>query len=197
MSAIAGCGRTDKAANMVCSACGTNNADGSAVCSQCGAPLACGSATALRAAGAPQYAGFWLRVLASLIDSTLIGIVARAFEMLISEFGVLPPNSETDDLTSFWPLAVVLFGRLLYYVIMESSKYQGTVGKIVMSIEVTNLNGERVSFQRALRRYVASIFSDLTLGFGFAMAGFTRRRQALHDMMAGTLVVRKGSNSRR
>jgi uncharacterized RDD family membrane protein YckC len=180
---------------VICSACGANNADGSAVCSLCSAPLAGRNAPAFAAADAPRYAGFWLRVLASLIDATLIGALAQTFERLIAEFGVEPPNSETVDLTSLWPLAVVLLGRLIYFVLMESSKYQGTVGKIAMGIKVTDLNGDRVSFQRALGRYLASVFSDLTLGFGFAMAGFTRRRQALHDKMAGTLVVRRGNLS--
>ena len=180
---------------MICSACGTNNADGSAVCGLCSTPLAGRNAPAFAAADAPRYAGFWLRVCASLIDSTLFGALAQAFESLITEFGVQPPSSETVDFTTLWPLEVALLARLLYFVLMESSKYQGTVGKIAMGIKVTDLNGERVSIQRALGRYFASIFSDLTLGFGFAMAGFTRRRQALHDKMAGTLVVRRGKLS--
>jgi Tfp pilus assembly major pilin PilA len=72
---------------------------------------------------------------------------------------------------------------------MESSELQGTLGKLAVGIKVTDLDGNRISFARATGRLAAHAVSGITLGIGFAMAVFTRRRQTLHDTIAGTLVV--------
>ena len=73
---------------------------------------------------------------------------------------------------------------------MESSAKQATVGKMALGIIVTDLDGRRIGFGRATGRYFAKILSALTLGIGFLMAGFTERKQALHDMVASCLVVK-------
>ena len=78
----------------------------------------------------------------------------------------------------------------LYYAIMESSSKQATVGKMALGIVVTDLNGKRVSFGRATGRHFGKILSGLILGFGFIMAAFTEKGQALHDIIAGCLVLR-------
>ena len=75
-----------------------------------------------------------------------------------------------------------------YYAGMESSSRQATIGKSIMGIYVTDLDGQRISFLRATGRYFAKILSALILMIGFIMAAFTARKQALHDMIAGTLV---------
>jgi uncharacterized RDD family membrane protein YckC len=75
---------------------------------------------------------------------------------------------------------------------MESSSRQATVGKIALGIEVTDLEGNRLSFGRALGRNLAKIISALILYIGFIMAAFTKRKQALHDMIASALVVKHG-----
>jgi uncharacterized RDD family membrane protein YckC len=79
----------------------------------------------------------------------------------------------------------------LYFTIFESSSLQATPGKMALGIIVTDLSGNRISFARANGRYWGKILSGLTLGIGYIMAGFTRKKQALHDIMAGTLVVKK------
>ncbi len=79
----------------------------------------------------------------------------------------------------------------LYFALMESSKFQGTIGKIVLGIIVTDIDGNRISFARATGRYFGKILSGLILFIGYIMAGFTEKKQALHDMMAGTLVWKK------
>jgi uncharacterized RDD family membrane protein YckC len=73
---------------------------------------------------------------------------------------------------------------------MTSSSKQGTLGKMVFRLRVTDLNGARISFARATGRFFAKILSGMILNIGYIMAGFTERKQALHDMIAGTLVVR-------
>jgi len=79
----------------------------------------------------------------------------------------------------------------LYYTLMESSSRQATVGKLALGMIVTDLDGNRISFGRANGRFWGKILSGLTLYIGFILAGFTERKQALHDMLAGCLVVKK------
>jgi uncharacterized RDD family membrane protein YckC len=73
---------------------------------------------------------------------------------------------------------------------MESSSKQATLGKMALALKVTDLQGRRISFARATGRHFAKIISGMILLIGYIMAGFTERKQALHDMIAGTLVIR-------
>jgi uncharacterized RDD family membrane protein YckC len=81
---------------------------------------------------------------------------------------------------------------LIYYAWMESSSHQGTLGKMALGLIVTDLEGRRITFARASGRYFAKIITGLIpLGIGYMMAGFTEKKQALHDMIASCLVLRK------
>lgn len=124
-----------------------------------------------------NYAGFWMRFGAILIDSIIVGIVNFIISMVLGKGAV----------TSLVSLVI----GWLYFALLESSDKQGTVGKMALGIQVTDLNGERVSFGKATGRYFGKIISSLILCIGYIMAAFTEKKQALHDMMAGTLVVRK------
>jgi uncharacterized RDD family membrane protein YckC len=73
---------------------------------------------------------------------------------------------------------------------MESSSYQATLGKMVCGMKVTDLSGNRISFERATGRHFAKYLSGLILCIGYIMVGFTERKQGLHDLLAGTLVFR-------
>jgi len=77
----------------------------------------------------------------------------------------------------------------LYFAVCESSPWQATLGKLALGIRVTDLEGRRISFWRALGRYLAKFLSTIILCIGFMMAGWTRRKQALHDMLCSTLVL--------
>jgi uncharacterized RDD family membrane protein YckC len=79
----------------------------------------------------------------------------------------------------------------LYFALMESSAKQATLGKAMIGVIVTDADGSRISFGRASGRYFAKFVSVITLMIGFIMAAFTKRKQALHDMMAGCLVIRR------
>ena len=80
----------------------------------------------------------------------------------------------------------------LYFALMESSPHQGTLGKLALGLKVTDLNGDGpISFGRATGRHFSKILSVVILGIGFIMAGFTARKQALHDLIAGCLVLRR------
>ena len=67
----------------------------------------------------------------------------------------------------------------------------GTIGKLAVGIKVTDRDGRRLTLLRSIGRYGGELLSMASLSVGYVMAGFTRRRQALHDMLAGTLVVRR------
>lgn len=155
-----------------------------------------------------QYAGFWLRVVAYLIDGLVMGV---AFAALVIPFFVLTglgaalgnihPGSEPRDFdqliggTFFLGLITIIglgiIGGWLYHAKMESSAWQATLGKKALSLRVTDLYGARVTFNRATGRHFAKLMTGLIpLGVGFMLAGFTERRQALHDIIASCLVLR-------
>src|SRR5262249_9882842 len=134
-----------------------------------------------------QYAGFWLRALAFLIDSIVIfmgsAIVAAIIGVIVKANG--------NDFDSGTAISLLLiFGGWFYYTIAESSERGATLGKRAAGISVVDLNAERIGFGRATARFFSKFFSAVIFYVGFMMAGFTEKRQTLHDMIVGTLVVR-------
>ena len=132
-----------------------------------------------------MYAGFWRRLAAWILDYIAILLIILALALVLS---VAAGQRQLSV------LILLAYGLVpwLYYAFMESSSMQATLGKSALGIQVTNLVGEPLTFGRATGRFFGKILSGLTLSIGFAMAGFTERRQALHDKVADTLVVRKG-----
>jgi uncharacterized RDD family membrane protein YckC len=175
---------------MFCQECGQQNKDAAALCVKCGAPVvAAGAAPATRtAAVGGVYAGFWKRLAACVIDYVLVLAVLTAVTASFI-YGVISiaPNAGGDvgllAGPGFW---VILF---LYHAVMESSPKQATLGKMALGIKVTDQSGVRISFGRATGRHFAKILSGMILAIGYYMAGFTAKKQGLHDMIAGCLVV--------
>jgi uncharacterized RDD family membrane protein YckC len=132
-----------------------------------------------------DYAGFWLRFLAYFIDSMILSVVYIIVYAIIGAVEVL----QLYILMPFIIPGAFLF-VWLYYALMESSKSQATIGKMALSIKVTDMNGNRPSFGKTTGRFFGKIISVLILYFGFFMAGWTEKKQALHDMMADALVVK-------
>jgi uncharacterized RDD family membrane protein YckC len=138
------------------------------------------------AAGQVAYGGFWIRFVAYIIDAILLGIVGS---VLASLFGVSiwDPKIENYDPT----LNIVSFVLgWLYFALMESSERGATVGKMAMGLRVVTSDGQRLSFLNATGRYFAKILSAIILCIGFIMIGFTDKKRGLHDMIAGTLVIK-------
>jgi uncharacterized RDD family membrane protein YckC len=127
-----------------------------------------------------NYGGFWIRLLAYIVDGLIVGIGFFLIVMLLGVMGLELISHE---------LILVAMG-LLYYAFMQASPRQATFGKALVGLKVTGYGGERISFARALAREAAKIVSTLTLLIGFIIAGFTKRKQALHDFIASTYVVR-------
>ena len=84
----------------------------------------------------------------------------------------------------------LLAAAWVYWALMESSRWQATIGKKLLGLRVTDLQGQRIGFGRASGRHWAKLISNLTLLMGYAMAGFTEKKQALHDMIARCLVLK-------
>jgi len=208
-------------------------ADGAAFCSNCGqtfavaaavarapmmsssvaAPLVGGMAAVPAYAGYAavprvEYAGFWLRFLALLIDNAVMGIgfvlilIPLIFLTGLGGFiSEIHPDEDMNDVGIFMLIGLLFLAATvsllltwLYHALMESSEWQATLGKRVLGLVVTDMAGRRVSFGRATGRHFAKIITNMVPAFiGYIMAGFTERKQALHDMIAGCLVLRRNN----
>lgn len=152
------------------------------------------------------YASFWRRLVAFMIDSIIVafpsmilsGVGAALFApKILSAMNANPSPESISALFSAYGFIMVLnvvsaLFFWLYYAFMESSAKQATLGKMAMGIKVVDEKGQRISFARATGRTFSKIISYTILYFGFFMAAFTKKRQALHDLIATTYVVNAG-----
>jgi uncharacterized RDD family membrane protein YckC len=161
---------------MLCPNCGKQNDDSAVFCQVCGVALqAKATPVAASAATTVAYAGFWVRFVAFIIDFCIVVLGTGILTVVTFGAGFI--------------LSVV--ASWLYEAFMLSSEWQATVGKRAMSIVVTSADGGRISFARATGRHFAKYVSAFILLIGFIMAAFTAKKQALHDMMAETLVINR------
>src|SRR5438105_2249904 len=131
-----------------------------------------------------SYGGFWVRVLAYLVDTVVFSTILVAVAAGAAFLG---------DLAPMVIIAVIVLGPLLYWGLMHASARQATLGKSLLGLKVTDADGERLSLVRSLVREVAKYVSAIPMGLGFLLAAFTGRKQALHDMLVSTTVVRDSS----
>ncbi|HEY1936626.1 MAG TPA: RDD family protein [Candidatus Angelobacter sp.] len=149
------------------------------------------------------YGGFWIRLLAHLIDHVILGAVAAPFVFIM----ILPAalrvarqaelnNDPSPELlltvvgSVFMYVALAFVGQWLYEALLTSSSWQGTIGKHILRLKVVDQAGQRISFGRATGRFFAKILSSMFFCIGFIMIGFTERKTGLHDLIAGTMVLR-------
>jgi uncharacterized RDD family membrane protein YckC len=160
-----------------------------------------------------NYAGFWLRFVAYVIDAIILGCVQGILIMpILAIFGIGIASKAGDfDSTNFDAgndaavmgfaatiLAFIVLYQIVFFVLqtlyhafMESSKFQGSVGKLALSLKVTDMNGDKLEFGKALVRNLGKVVSHYTALIGYIIAAFTDKKQALHDLIASTLVVKK------
>jgi uncharacterized RDD family membrane protein YckC len=131
------------------------------------------------------YAGFWLRFAARLIDGAIFFVGLLSLTVFASLF--IGHHDQRTALVNIYGLVL----WWLYFALMESSPYQGTLGKLAVGLKVTDQHGAPISFARATGRHFAKILSAMILMLGYIMAGFTEKKQALHDMLADCLVLRR------
>jgi uncharacterized RDD family membrane protein YckC len=215
---------------VYCSKCGVNLSAGAAFCGTCGTPTGTPAVAIARPSSPPSYvggsshaayadpaglvvsrgfsyAGFWLRLVAFLIDG---GIMILAGGVLLVPLFILTGvgtrlnglgdrhgQPDPSIVIALVGMIVVYAGVLilmqwLYHAYLESGERQGTWGKQLMGVYVTDLMGNPITFGHASGRFFAKIVTGMIpLGIGYIMAGFTERKQALHDMIAGCLVLRR------
>jgi len=216
---------------MICTACGAKTAEGKSFCSSCGRPLVGFSLgriaaqspapdfsppTSLAESSAPhssaQYAGFWLRVPATIIDLIILAIpLAMAVSYLSVAMGSwraflsLHPGQSPEEIVAafgrtylFTILCFFIVSGWLYFALFESSRWQATLGKKFIGLRVADLGGNRVTFGRASGRFFGGrllahvpFVGSFYIAVDCICAGLTCRKQALHDMFSGCLVLRK------
>ncbi len=205
---------------MFCQKCGQPIATGIQYCPGCGAdvsgqtidapksevtradlvrPVVTATATPVAAtAVSSEYAGFGHRFGAVLIDGAIGWVVSLAIQIPLGLGMGLSDFQDADNIFAM----VGIFGfaffasfafSWLYEALLTSSAWQGTVGKKALGIIVTDENGGRISFLRATGRHFAKMLSGMLLLIGYLIQPFTPKRQALHDILAGTLVLKPGS----
>lgn len=207
---------------MYCSKCGASIADNASFCSACGNATGASGATQtqigvlppppappLTAAGTPVlYAGFWLRVVAAIIDGLILaipfaliafGLFASVFPTLLRMEGEPPMVIVATVFPRVIVLAIIyIVGSWLYWAGLESSDWQATLGKKALGLYVTDMEARRTTFGRTSGRFWAGrgismvpYLGGLYFLISCIMAGFTEKKQALHDMIANCLVLRK------
>jgi uncharacterized RDD family membrane protein YckC len=156
--------------------------------------------------GGVAYAGFWLRFVAFLIDGVVSGFL---FLILLIPLFILTGAGAAlgrigsgedigEDVGAFLAFgfiigffAITIGVRWLYYALSESSSWQATLGKRILNLTVTDMTGQPISFARASGRYFSKFVTNLIpLAIGYILAGFTEKKQAIHDMIASCLVLR-------
>jgi uncharacterized RDD family membrane protein YckC len=180
---------------LKCEKCGSDINEMSNSCSNCG--------FAPQMVTVELYAGFWKRFIARLLDSIVLVIplfiVFIIFAVLINGTAMLlffgdntmDANPALDimfTIVGLIPILLIFILELLYFAVFESSSWQATPGKKIIGVKVTDLQGERITLGKAILRNVGRIASSV-LYIGYIIIGFTQKKQGLHDMIAGTLVV--------
>ena len=203
---------------IFCSKCGAQNAAVAQSCQNCGSTLSSSLAPAQAAAPARAYAaappvayappsiygGFWIRFLAHLVDHIILAAVAAPlfFIMILPSVGRIIRESQQNReepspelivaiVSSVFVYILLAFvGQWLYEALLTSSSWQATIGKRVLHLKVVDEAGNRIGFGRATGRFFAKLLSSMFMCIGFIMIGFTERKTGLHDLLAGTRVLR-------
>lgn len=138
-----------------------------------------------------KYAGFWQRFAAAFVDGIITQIIAFCIAfpagMLLGLSGL---HQQMQGLAEVIGFIIGILTAWLYSALQESSEARATLGKKMLGLKVVDLSGRRISFGQATGRHFGKIISGLILLIGYLMQPFTERKQALHDMMAGTLVIK-------
>ncbi|AGH95270.1 RDD family protein [Pseudobdellovibrio exovorus] len=126
-----------------------------------------------------NYTGFWRRFVAYMIDAVILAIPGLLAGGAIRHFGI--------------SISMNVILGILYYPVFESSIMSATPGKALMGIVVLSEQGERLSFKAALIRHLLRFLSALVCYIGYIMQVFTKKRQALHDMLSESIVIDRES----
>ena len=183
-------GNTESEQRIVCTACGAVQHP-SNQCINCGVVLVATTVVATPAVTPPQFAGFWIRFVACLLDSLILGAVQFGIGLAFGFAGEAVIGSDGDSLALSlvtWLCSTVV--GVTYYIFFTGYNGQ-TPGKMALRIQVVRTDGTTVGYGKAfLREVLGKFVSAIILGIGYLMAAFDRDKQALHDRIAGTYVIR-------
>lgn len=142
----------------------------------------------------PEYANFSERLQASIADGVILNIIfGIVFYIVGIPFTINGLKIRlSNDKDFFFSFIIIVFIAWLYFALQESSEMKATIGKRAMNIVVTDGRGSKISFGRASVRF---LFKAITPIIGAITQPFTKRRQTIYDMAAGTLVYEKKSST--
>ena len=128
------------------------------------------------------------------VGAYFIDVVVLIIPLLLISFlfrSVTPAADEMEQaIVEIMDSILSLVVWWVYFAVLHSSKWQASIGKKAVGLKVVDENGNRISFGRATGRYFAEFLSALILGIGYMMVGWTKKKQGLHDMIAGTFVIK-------
>jgi uncharacterized RDD family membrane protein YckC len=189
------CGRPFPASEMVSIGAAT-------VCAQCKPLFMQRVREGGQAIGTRRYAGFWIRVVALIIDTIILSVVGAIITLpirLVLGFSAVTVAQSQDPQAVLAMLPALLgfvgISVLVNFILGVSyeayflSKKGGTIGKLALGLQVIRLDGSRLSAGQAAGRYFARILSAIILYIGFIMAGLDPEKRALHDRICNTLVI--------
>lgn len=190
---------------MLCTKCGSSNPDQASFCRSCGNALEAGAPTpsgaqttgstsAAAAISSNNYAGFWLRFAALFLDGIILSLISFPVAFIVGLLFGISGAQESNAMIGI--VYLMLFAvSATYFTLMESSEKGATLGKRAVNIRVVDMQGNRISKGKAFARWVSHALSYITLYVGFLMQPFTAKKQALHDMVSGTVVVKTEGKS--
>lgn len=138
------------------------------------------------------YAGFWVRVLAAVLDLLVLGTAAIWFIFTVTGFVAFSgrENILYDPTIMSMIYSAAITAALSYYLLLESSPQSATLGKRWLNIGLRDQNGSKLSMSRTAIRLLAKVFCYLIFQIGFLIQPFTPRKQAVHDLLTHTIVIR-------
>lgn len=137
----------------------------------------------------PRYAGFWIRFVAALLDQVILWIPLSLVMDMVFPSSFVEIGGVERPIINPVSFFIQIAAAIAYYGYFYSGKWQATIGKRIVGIYVIRSTGESISFLRGVGRYFAQIVSAFTLGVGYIMAGFSKEKTALHDLICDTRVV--------
>ena len=133
-----------------------------------------------------QYAGFWYRVLAKIVDAIILQVVNVPLRLML---GTASTDTETQLRLLFLTMGISMVFSAAYGIFFMG-KFGATPGKMALRLRIVMSNGAKISWGRAVGRYFAEMLSSLTLGIGYIIAAFDDEKRALHDHICDTRVIR-------
>lgn len=173
---------------MYCPTCEEKNDDSATACRNCGHEFRNLSSHQL---GSSVYADFERRFIAHFIDGMIISVITTIIGFILTILISITPFYRAYSIELFILLfcTIGFIVPILYYADMESSVNRATFGKQAMDIVVTDLEGNRISFEKAVGRYIAKVITTLFFGIGYLTIISSEKKQGLYDIIAETVVV--------